>query len=187
MKVSASTGVTTSVTWSQSAASPGEADLRPAPYLASPSGSSSLTGFTLCGFASSAHARVQDSRVWPLLSAFLHWAPSVLLRCPHFTVSCMYPPPSVDPLVASWPCVVPAFGSCECAAVDVGVPGPSRVPFWIPSGLYLAPELHSHLAVLCLTKSHFLNLGQQPWQESPSLVQLGPECHAYGMVPETGE
>ena len=64
---------------------------------------------------------------------------------------------------------------------------PDAFLFWIPSGLYLAPELHSHLVVLCLTKSHFLNLGQQPWKEPPSLVQLGPECHAYGIVPKKGE
>ena len=70
--------------------------------------------------------------------------------------------------------MVPAFGSCECAAVDVGVPGPRRVLFWIPSGLYLALELHSHLAILCLTKSHFLNLGQRPSQEPLLTGAVGP-------------
>ena len=38
------------------------------------------------GFVSSAHSRVQDSRMWPLLSPFLHWVRSVLLRCLRFTL-----------------------------------------------------------------------------------------------------
>ena len=42
---------------------------------------------------------------------------------------------------------------------------PDEFPIWIRSGLYLALEFHSHLAILCLTKSHFLNLGQRRWQQ----------------------
>lgn len=104
--------------------------------------------------------------MWPLLSAFLHWVPSVLLRCLHFTLlhACIYQ----HVLIHSW---LPGHECFQLLAVVNVLQStwvcldPDEFPFWIRSALYLALEFHSHLAILCLTKSHFLNLGQWPWQQ----------------------